>query len=63
MPIVAIIPACEGSVSLPNKNIRVIHGKPLIWYVIKTAIACKYIVTYWLLQILQRLFPLHSKWV
>lgn len=43
MPIVAIIPACEGSVSLPNKNIRVIHGKPLIWYVIKTAIACKYI--------------------
>lgn len=43
MRIVAIIPACEGSVTLPNKNIRVIHGKPLIWYVIKNAISCKYI--------------------
>lgn len=43
MRIVAIIPACEGSVTLPNKNIRVIHGKPLIWYVIKNAISCNYI--------------------
>ena len=43
MRIAAIIPACEGSVTLPNKNIRVIHGKPLIWYVIKNAISCKYI--------------------
>jgi len=43
MRIVAIIPACEGSVSLPNKNIRVIHGKPVIWYVIKTAMSSNYI--------------------
>lgn len=37
MRILAVIPACEGSHTLPNKNIRVIHGKPMICYVINNA--------------------------
>ncbi len=43
MRILAVIPACEGSVTLPNKNIRVINGKPLIYYVINNAKKSKYI--------------------
>lgn len=43
MRILAVIPACEGSVSFPNKNIRVIHGKPLIYYTIYNALQSKYI--------------------
>lgn len=43
MRILAIIPACEGSMDLPNKNIRVINGKPLIYYVIQNALRSQYI--------------------
>lgn len=43
MKILAVIPACEGSDTLPNKNIRVIHGKPVIYYVIDHAKKSKYI--------------------
>lgn len=43
MRILAVIPACEGSVSLPNKNLRVINGKPLIYYVIRNARNSRYI--------------------
>ena len=43
MRILAVIPACEGSVTLPNKNMRVIHGKPMIYYVIRNALLSKYI--------------------
>lgn len=43
MRILAIIPACEGSVTLPNKNMRIIHGKPMIYYVINNALRSKYI--------------------
>lgn len=43
MRILAVIPACEGSVSLPNKNMRVLHGKPMIYYVIRNALRSKYI--------------------
>lgn len=43
MRILAVIPACEGSFHLPNKNIRVINGKPLIYYVINNAKHSKYI--------------------
>lgn len=43
MKILAVIPACEGSRTLPNKNIRVIHGKPMIYYVINCARKSKYI--------------------
>lgn len=43
MKILAIIPACEGSESLPNKNLRIINGKPLIYYSINNAKKSKYI--------------------
>ena len=43
MRILAVIPACEGSVRVPNKNIRVINGKPLIYYVIDNAKRSHYI--------------------
>ena len=40
---VAIIPARQGSKGIPNKNIRLLNGKPLIYYSIKNAIDSKYI--------------------
>lgn len=43
MKTLAIIPACEGSAVLPNKNMRIINGKPMIFYVINNAKHCKYI--------------------
>ncbi|MBV9084506.1 MAG: pseudaminic acid cytidylyltransferase, partial [Acidobacteriaceae bacterium] len=39
--IVAIIPARGGSKSIPRKNLVLIHGRPLIDYSIKTALASK----------------------
>lgn len=41
--IVAIIPARGGSKGIPHKNIRLLAGKPLISYVLKAALASKYI--------------------
>lgn len=41
--IVAVIPACAGGSGLPNKNIRLINGKPLIYYVILNAKKSRYI--------------------
>ena len=38
---VAIIPARGGSKRIPNKNIRLFMGKPLIYYAIKEALATK----------------------
>lgn len=43
MKILAVIPACEGSLVFPNKNIRIVNGKPLIYYVIYNAKQSKYI--------------------
>ena len=43
MRILAVIPACEGSTTLPHKNIRVIHGKPMIFYVIDHAKRSRFI--------------------
>lgn len=37
MKAIAIIPARGGSVRIPNKNIRMFHGKPIIAYSIKAA--------------------------
>lgn len=37
MKILAIIPARAGSKGIPNKNIRIINGKPLIYYSISNA--------------------------
>lgn len=43
MNIIAVIPARAGSKGVVNKNIRLIHGKPMISYVIENAIKSKYI--------------------
>lgn len=43
MKILAIIPACEGSKNLPNKNLRIINGKPMIYYAIQNAKSSRYI--------------------
>ncbi|MBM6861220.1 acylneuraminate cytidylyltransferase family protein, partial [Clostridium saudiense] len=43
MKIVAIIPARAGSKGIPNKNIRLLNGKPLIYYSIKNALESKFI--------------------
>ena len=43
MKILAVIPARAGSKGIPNKNIRIINGKPLIYYSIKNALDSKYI--------------------
>lgn len=39
----AVIPARGGSKGIPNKNIVVIHNKPLIQYTIETALQSKYL--------------------
>ena len=41
--IVAIIPARAGSKGIPNKNIRLINDKPLIYYSINNALNSKLI--------------------
>ena len=43
MRILAVIPARAGSKGIPNKNIRIIGGKPLICYSLKNALSSKYI--------------------
>ena len=43
MKILAIIPARAGSRGIPNKNIRIIGGHPLIYYAIKNALESKFI--------------------
>ena len=43
MKILAVIPARAGSKGIPNKNIRIIGGHPLIYYSIKNAISSSYI--------------------
>jgi len=42
----AIIPARAGSKGLPNKNIKLLHGHPLIEYTIKSAKNSKYLDTF-----------------
>ncbi len=41
--ILAVIPARGGSKGIPRKNIRLLAGKPLIAYCIKTALNSKYV--------------------
>ncbi len=41
--VLAVIPARAGSKGIPNKNIRLVNGKPLIAYAIENAKASKYI--------------------
>lgn len=41
--ILAVIPARAGSKGIPNKNIRLVNGKPLIYYCLQNALQSKYI--------------------
>lgn len=43
MKILAVIPSRANSEEIPNKNIRIINGRPLIYYAIKNALSSKYI--------------------
>lgn len=40
---VAFIPVRGGSKSIPLKNIKMINGKPLVYWTVKAAASCKYI--------------------
>jgi len=42
MNILAIIPARGGSKGIPRKNLRLLNGKPLIYYAINTALNSQY---------------------
>ena len=39
MRILAVIPARAGSKGIPNKNIRIIGGKPMVYYAIRNALS------------------------
>ena len=43
MKILAVIPARAGSKGIPNKNIRIINGYPLIYYAITNALSSRFI--------------------
>ncbi|MBR3157416.1 cytidyltransferase [Candidatus Saccharibacteria bacterium] len=43
MRILAVIPARAGSKGIPNKNIRIINGRPMIYYVISNGLKSKLI--------------------
>ncbi len=43
MRILAVIPARAGSKGIPNKNIRIIGGYPLVYYAIHNALSSQYI--------------------
>ena len=38
--VLAVVPARGGSKGIPRKNVRLMHGKPLIAYAIQNATAC-----------------------
>lgn len=40
MKILAVIPARGGSKGIPRKNVRLMNGKPLIYYAIQNALQC-----------------------
>jgi len=42
MNILVVIPARGGSKGIPRKNLRLLNGKPLLYYSVKTALASQY---------------------
>lgn len=51
MKIIAVIPARAGSKGIPNKNIRIIQGRPMIYYAIHNAIEAQMVTVWSCLQI------------
>jgi CMP-N-acetylneuraminic acid synthetase len=47
MKIIAMIPARLGSKRIPKKNLRLLHGKPLLQYAIDLANACDALTEVW----------------
>lgn len=43
MKVLAIIPAAEGLKTLPNRNMRIVNGKPLIYYAVNNAKKSNYV--------------------
>lgn len=43
MKILAVIPARAGSKGIPNKNIRIINGRPLVAYAIENALRSRFV--------------------
>lgn len=41
--ILAVIPARAGSKGIPNKNVRIVAGRPLVYYAIKNALDSEYV--------------------
>lgn len=41
--VLAVVPARGGSKGIPRKNLRLMHGRPLISYAIDNALSCRYI--------------------
>lgn len=41
--ILAVIPARAGSKGIPNKNIRIVAGRPLVYYSIRNALASEFV--------------------
>lgn len=68
MKVLAIIPARAGSKGIPNKNIRIIGGHPLVYYSIKNALDSKYITDVIVttdspeVQIIAKQMGVESKW-
>lgn len=43
MKILAVIPARAGSKGIPNKNVRIVAGRPLVFYAIRNALDSKFV--------------------
>ena len=43
LKILSIIPVRAGSKGIPNKNLKILNGKPLLYYTIKNSIHSSYI--------------------
>lgn len=62
MKILAVIPARAGSKGIPNKNIRIVGGHPLIYYSIKNALSSSYITDVVITTDSEHVRLLENKW-